>query len=161
MDSEQGCVSCLNIAGGILGLVTSLITIVTYFDVDSDSLLDTLNRALDRWVPVVGERLAPIVADLDASIADFAASWPIGPLISALLVFAIILALRWVGEVAFEPLTTETTFDDVLQQALLFLPLALVWIWVFSGVVSLLSVLVFLAGYLLAILLSIQIAINA
>lgn len=161
MTDDGGCLGCLNITGAILGLITSLITIVTYFDVDSDSLLETLDHALARWVPVVGGTLSDTVADLDTRVTRFAESWPLGPLVSAVLIFVVILALRWIAEVAFDLLTTEMSVDSALQQALLFLPLALLWVWVFSGVISTTGVVLFLVGYLLAIVMSIQAAINA
>ena len=69
-----------------------------------------------------------------------------------------VAGLRFLAEVAFELVTSEVSFSGFLSQALYFMPLALLWIWTFSGVVTGLGLLAFVAGCLISICVSIFLA---
>lgn len=151
MDSEKGCLSVIATVFGILSsAVTITMTVITYFFPESDSLLETLGELL------------PGTTDSFAGLADaviqFAESWPLGPWLTAFLTFLVIALLRYLAEVVFDLFTIEVTFSGVFAQALIFLPLALLWIWIFSGVATGLGLLAFVAGYLVSIIVSIFLA---
>lgn len=150
MDSEGGCSGCLSVTATLFGILSGAVTVIAYFFPESDSLLETLGDLLPG--------MADSFAGLAYSVAQFAESWPLGPWLSALLLFLAIGVLRYITEVAFELLTVEVSFTGVLVQALIFLPLALLWIWIFSGVTSSLGLLAFVAGYFLSIIVSILLA---
>ena len=158
MDSEQGCSGCLSVIATLFSIGASAVTIIGYFS-NSDSLLDALS---EWWSGTFLEDVLPGAAgffgDLATSVNDFAESWPMGPLLSALLLFLIIAVLRFLVEKLFEPMTVDVTFADVFLQAFFYLPLALLWVWTFSGVTSTLGLIVFLGGYLVSIVGSIMLA---
>ena len=158
MDYENGCSSCLNVIATVFGILSGAVTLIAYFFPESDSLLETLGEFLE---PLVGKFLpgtAEFFAGLADVVAQFAESWPLGPWLSAIVVFLVIAILRYLAEVTFALLTVEVSFSGVLFQALVFLPLALLWIWIFSGVATILGLLAFVAGYLVSIVASIYLA---
>jgi hypothetical protein len=150
MDSEGGCSGCLSAAATLFGILSGAITITAYFFPESDSLLETLGEVLPS--------LSEPVSSVAGSVTQFAESWPIGPWLSALLLFIVIGLLRYLAEVVLDLVTVEVSFLGVLVQGLVFLPLALLWLWVFSGVTSTSGLLVFLAGYVVSIIVSIFLA---
>jgi hypothetical protein len=99
-----------------------------------------------------------IFQGLADGVNQFADAWPLGPFISAVVIFAAILLLRFLAEITFDLITIDVTFSDFLIQFLVFLPLALLWIWIFSGVVTTLGIAAFLIGYIESILAAIFIA---
>jgi hypothetical protein len=134
----------------VFGILSGAVTLIAYLFPDSDSLLETLGELL----PDIGGSLAGL-AD---AVVQFAESWPLGPWLSALVAFLVIAILRFLAEYAFDLFTVEVTFSGVFAQALVFLPLALLWIWIFSGVVTALGLVAFVAGYFLSIIISIFVA---
>ncbi len=124
----------------LVGLVAGVLTIITFFSSpDADSLL----QSLGEMIPAATTSLS----NADSAIAQFAETWPMGPAVTATLLFVIIIAARLLVEVVFELIGTEFSFGDVSIHALVFLPPALAWIWVFSGVVSGLGIGIFFAVY--------------
>jgi hypothetical protein len=150
MDSDAGCSGCLSIVATVFGIVSGGITVVAYFFPESDSLLETLGDVLPS--------LAEPISSLAGTITEFAESWPLGPWLSALLLFLAIGVLRYVAEVVLDLMTVDVSFSGVLAQATVFLPLALLWIWIFSGVASTFALVAFLVGYVLSIVVSIFVA---
>ena len=150
MNSNNGFPGCLSIVATLLGILTGVLTIVAYFFPNSGSLLETLGRLLPRTYP--------FFIGLERGVTQFAESWPLGPWLSALVIFLFIGILRYLVEVVFELLTVELTISGVISQALIFLPLALLWIWIFSSVASGFGILAFIAGYIASITVSIRIA---
>lgn len=145
MDSER---SWLSIVATIFSLLSSAVTVIAYFYPEGDSLLETLGELLH----------SEFFVSLDEAVVHFAESWPYGPWLTALLFFLVIAGLRFLAEVAFDLITIEVSFSGFLSQALLFMPLALLWIWIFSGVVTGLGLLAFVVGYLISIYVSIFLA---
>lgn len=138
--SDSGCGSCLNVVGALVGIVGGLITIVAYFFPESDSLLMALGEAMPA--------LDGLASGLAARVQVFAENWPLGPFLSALIVFAVIAVLRFAAEFGMDLFTYDVSLKDVFIQGLVFLPLALAWVWLFSGVVSTFWMVIFWIGYL-------------
>ena len=147
MDFVSGCAGCLSAVGAIFGILAGVITVVAYFFPESDSLMETLADVLPR--------LTQPISSLIGTITNFSESWLLGPLLSALLLFLVIGLLRFLAENVLDLITYEVSFLGILVQALIFLPLALFWIWIFSGVVSTFGIVAFLVGYVLSIVVSI------
>lgn len=140
MGSDRG--SCLSVVGSIVGILSGIVTIAAFFFSDGASFLEAMGE------------LIPGVAGFLQGIADgvvaFAESWPVGPWLSAGIVILIVIVLRCIAEVVFDMCTVEVTLAGVPVQALVFLPLALVWIWIFSGVATTLGIAAYVGVYLLA-----------
>ncbi len=134
----------------IVGFVAGIITIISYFFSDADSLLEGLGELLPP--------LAEFFGRLEDAVVQFAESWPLGPWLSAFVIFLVIILLRYLTEIVFDLITVDVTVSGVLVQMLIFLPLALLWIWIFSGVITSLGLLIFIIGYIVSIILSIFLA---
>lgn len=150
MDSENSASGCLSTVATIFGILTGALTIIAYLFPGRGSLLETLGKLLPG--------MDHLFSGVARGVAQFSESWPLGPWLSALLIFLVIGILRYLAEVVFDLVTVDVTFSGVVGQMVIFLPLALLWIWVFSGVTTGLGVLAFLGGYVVSITSSILIA---
>lgn len=137
----------------LVGLVVGVLTTITLFSSpDADSLL----QSLGEMIPAA----TTFLNNADGAVTEFAETQPMSPALSASLLFIIIIVARLLMEVVFERISTEFSFGDVSIHALVFLPLALAWIWVFSGVVSGLGIGIFLAVYVVVTIISTGISAN-
>lgn len=150
MEDSKGCCACLSAVSATLGIVASLVTIFAYFNIEADSLL----QSVGNMIPVAAELLNSI----DESAREFTARWPLGPALSAIVLCILIVVFRIIAEFVFDLLTTEVELSDVIVQLLVYLPLALAWLWLFSGVVSTLGIVLFFTAYIVSIVGSIILA---
>jgi hypothetical protein len=123
--SESLIVRVLSIAGTVVGLATGLITLYG-FVVSNGSLLN--------WFGV------ETFGDLAAWARSFGERWTFGPFLSALIIYGIVAAVVFFSD----------RWDDAaeyLGTILLLFPLPAIWIWLFSDVVSVTWLIVFLIGY--------------
>ncbi len=128
--------SGLTIIAMLVGIMSGIVTIITFFFSDKESLLEALGEVLPG--------MSELFTGLAGNVAKFTEAWPLGPLISAILIFFIVVILRIIAE--------EVYFsDDMLIHAVIFLPLPLLWIWIFSGVINTLSLVIFIIGYLVSL----------
>jgi len=102
-----------------------------------------------------------LFTQLEGALGQLATRWSsFIPWLSASLIFLIIVVLRWLAEGTFFH-TRRVTALGLIVQALIFLPLALLWIWAFYvalGVVGPYGLVAFLAGYVLCIVVSTALA---
>lgn len=137
----------------LVGLVAGVLTIITFFaSLDAGSLLQSLGDIIPAATGFLN--------NVDSAVTRFAEAWPWGPALAASLLFIIIIAVRLLAEVVFELISTEFAFGDMSVHALVFLPLALAWIWVFSGVVGGPGIGIFLAAYVVVTIISTGISAN-
>ena len=143
----------LKVIALLAGLVAGVLTIITFFSSpDADSLL----QSLGEMIPAA----TTFLNNADSAVTQFAEAQPTAPALIASLLFVIIIVARLLVEVVFEHISTEFSFGDVSSHALAFLPFALAWIWVFSGVVGGLGIGVFLAVYVVVTIISTGISAN-
>jgi hypothetical protein len=143
----------LKVIGLLGGLVAGVLTIITFF---SSPGAGSLLQSLGEVIPAA----TGFLNNVDSAVTRFAEASPMGPAVTASLLFIIIIAVRLLAEVVFELISTEFTVGDVSIHALGFLPLALAWIWVFSGVVGGLGIGIFLAAYVAVTVISTGISAN-
>ncbi len=131
----------------LFSILASAVTVIAYILSGGDSLLETLGRFLQPlfggFLPGIGQ----FFVGLAATVVQFAASWPLGPPACAFLLFLVVAIMRYVGEALSGRVSSQPTLAGILVQAFFFLPVALLWVWMFSGVVTGLGMLAFVAGY--------------
>jgi hypothetical protein len=81
--------------------------------------------------------------------SSFVEAWPLTPWVLAAILFAIVAGARYLAEDGFDMFTQEINFWAMVVQLMLFLPLALIWVWLFAGIVSPISIWVYGLAYLI------------
>ena len=135
MYGENGSSGLTKIAT-LVGILSGTITIITFFFSDKESLLEALGEVLPG--------MSELFTGLADNVVHFTEAWPLGPWISALLVFFIVVILSYIAEEVY-------LNDNILSRVVIFLPLPLLWIWIFSGVITTLGLAGFIIGYLVSI----------
>jgi hypothetical protein len=141
MSNDSGCKSCLNITATLVTIAASIVSIIAFFFSDADSFLQACSDFLGSFLPGVGVFLA----NLNQTIEQFATTYPAASWISALLLLII------AGLISFW-LDAEAMLDSPLYTLLILSPLVFGWIWIFSGVASLLGIILFVLGFIIAVL---------
>jgi hypothetical protein len=141
MGNDSGCKNCLNITATLVTIVAGLVSIIAFFFSDADSFLQASSDFLGRFLPGVGIFLA----DMNQTIEHFATTYPAASWISAILL--IIIA----GLISFW-LDVEDVLDNPFYNLLVLSPLVFIWIWIFSGVASILGIILFGLGFIIAVL---------
>ena len=144
MDDDSGFKGCISLAGSLVGLVAGLTTIIGFFYSDTDSFF---SAAEQFWSTTILGDLMPNVSTLLANISDsagqFAQSSSLTPWWTALLVLV-------VGGIMKYFIEWWLLLDVGLREVLILTLPVVVWIWVFSGTVSIVWIIVFICGYLLS-----------
>ncbi len=145
MDQNRrpGCIGCVFTFASLLGLAAGILTFLVYYNSGADSLLAALAE--------VRPEFQSLLASSEEQIEQFVLTWPFAPWVGAVIIYAIIFGLRILAEEGFNLFTMEVTTLGLLVQVFSFLPLALLWLWVFSGAVSRFALAVFFGGYMLSI----------
>lgn len=143
LQNRGGCQGCLALVSAIFTILASAVSILAYFYGHAGSLFE----ALSQFTP----SLSAFLAIFSDSVGNFAVIWPLGPLVSALLVFVIVIVLRFVSEQVFDILTIDITFSDIVIQIVIFSPFVILWMLLFSEVISIFGTTVFVVGYFLSV----------
>jgi hypothetical protein len=121
--------------------VAGLVSIIAFFFSDADSFLQACSDFLGSFLPGVGIFLA----NMNQTIEQFTATYPAASWISAIILLIIAgLISSW--------LEAEAMLDNPFYTLLILSPLVFGWIWIFSGVASLLGIILFVIGFIIAVL---------
>jgi hypothetical protein len=150
MEDSKGLCNCITVISVLIGLFASLVTIFTYFNVEAESLLQGVSQLIPRGSEMFGR--------IDDAITEFASRWSLGPALSAAIICVLIIILRIGAEFVFDLYTSEVEFSDIVIQFFAYLPLALAWIWLFSGVISVWGIVLLFVAYIVSILVSIVVS---
>ncbi len=132
MNSDSSLKSCLTLTGGILGILVALITVIKF--------LFPKAQDFPAFMSNVWPGLASSLQTIGNAIYRFAASSPVTPWWTAILVIVIGATIAHAMELGFSL--------DWWKLPILALP-ALIWIFIFSGIASAFGIIVFLLGYFL------------
>jgi len=134
--SKRGCLSQIAQA---VGITAGIVTIATYFGFTAHSL--------QGWVrSLAGGRAVSRVLD---SLSIHVPSWVVA--LAAFGAYGMIVALRLGIEEIFLWGDTISTPLVIVRNFIYFLPVAVMWLWLFQGVLSGLGVAAFFVGYTLAV----------
>ncbi|NYT06249.1 MAG: hypothetical protein GKC04_07805 [Methanomicrobiales archaeon] len=123
----------------VMGIVGGLLTVIKYFYPEGNDLV----AALTQNQGIVAAVLEPI-----GSVAMQAADAVIalGPLVSALLLFGVMIAVGFYNELVGD--LEIVTIEGPLAVILLFFPLAVCWFWLFPVTIPGWEMTLFVFGYL-------------
>jgi hypothetical protein len=126
--------------GTAFGILSGAVTILSFF--------------LSQGEPLF-EGLGNFFTTLSESITQFSISSPAVIWGSALVIWILIFMLRYLAEVEFDIFPFDPDPIEFFVQVIVLLPIALLWIWIFVGVITVIDLVAFLGIYFISMFLSI------